>query len=93
MSLFHMSDKWVEQRTDEIFRSPKNRFLRFLRRGGSREDAKFVASTQFLIESKIALGQRDVRTTKFAANIRNAKTVKDIQNAAQQILDEEKKLQ
>lgn len=84
-----MPGRRVEQRTDEIYRSPKNRVLRFLGLGGSREDAKFVAGTQFLIDSKIALGQGDARTTKFAARIKDAKTVEDIRRAAEAGMQDE----
>lgn len=88
MDMFHMPERRVEQRTDEIYRSSKNRVLRFFRLGGSREDAKFVAVTQFLIESKIALRQSDVRTRTFAARIITAKTVEDIKHAVDEGIKE-----
>jgi len=87
-----MPKKSVEQGTEEIFQHPKNRILRFFRRGGSREDATFVASTKFFVDSKIALGQGDAKTHSFASRIKNAKTVNDIKRAIDAGMKEDGKL-
>ena len=89
--MFGMSGRSVEQRTEEIYNQPKNRFLRFLRRGGSREDASFVAGTQFLVEFKNALGQGDARSRAFAARIKKAASVKDIQKAIVSVMEDQGK--
>jgi len=83
-------EKWVQRRTDEIYMHPKNRFLRFFRRGCSREDATFVAGTQFLVETKNALGQGDLQSHRFASRIQNALSIRDIQRAIQQGIDEQR---